>query len=573
MKNKEIAEVFREVAQLLEIKGDNPYRIRAYEKAAQTIEALGVDVEELAKKDKLTSIPGIGADLASKIQEILRTGTLSLLEELKKEVPPALLTFLQIPSLGPRKVKAIYDKFGITTLEELEKLCLEHKIARLPGFGIKTEENILKGIKLLKEKRGRRPLGEILPYAEEIVELIKNKAPIQNIAIAGSIRRKKETVKDIDVLITSNHSEKVMSFVANLPQVEEVIAFGETKTSVRLKIGIQMDVRVVPQNSWGAALAYFTGSKAHNIRVRELALERGLKINEYGVYRGEEWVAGRTEEEVYGALGLPWIPPELREDQGEIEAALEGRLPRLVEYDEVIGDAHVHSKYSDGASSLEEIMNYAEKLGLSWVAICDHSQGLKVAGGVPVEELFKKKRHIEELNQKSKKVKLIFGAEVDINSDGTLDYPDEVLKEIDFVIAAIHTGFQQEEKQITERILSALKHPLVHAIAHPTGRLIGEREPYAVNLKEVFEVAKTYGKALEINAYYKRLDLPDIYVRTARDMGIKLIIGTDAHIADQMNYLTLGTAVARRGWCEKEDLLNTLSYEEFMDWLKKVRNT
>ena len=573
MKNKEIAEVFREVAQLLEIKGDNPYRIRAYEKAAQTIEALGVDVEELAKKGKLTSIPGIGADLASKIQEILRTGTLSLLEELKKEVPPALLTFLQIPSLGPRKVKAIYDKFGITTLEELEKLCLEHKIARLPGFGIKTEENILKGIKLLKEKRGRRPLGEILPYAEEIVELIKNKAPIQNIAIAGSIRRKKETVKDIDVLITSNHSEKVMSFVANLPQVEEVIAFGETKTSVRLKIGIQMDVRVVPQNSWGAALAYFTGSKAHNIRVRELALERGLKVNEYGVYRGEEWVAGRTEEEVYGALGLSWIPPELREDQGEIEAALEGRLPRLVEYDEVIGDAHVHSKYSDGASSLEEIMNYAEKLGLSWVALCDHSQGLKVAGGVPVEELFKKKRHIEELNQKSKKVKLIFGAEVDINSDGTLDYPDEVLKEIDFVIAAIHTGFQQEEKQITERILSALKHPLVHAIAHPTGRLIGEREPYAVNLKEVFEVAKTYGKALEINAYYKRLDLPDIYVRTARDMGIKLIIGTDAHIADQMNYLTLGTAVARRGWCEKEDLLNTLSYEEFMDWLKKVRNT
>ena len=573
MKNKEIAEVFREVAQLLEIKGDNPYRIRAYEKAAQTIEALGVDVEELAKKGKLTSIPGIGADLASKIQEILRTGTLSLLEELKKEVPPALLTFLQIPSLGPRKVKAIYDKFGITTLEELEKLCLEHKIARLPGFGIKTEENILKGIKLLKEKRGRRPLGEILPYAEEIVELIKNKAPIQNIAIAGSIRRRKETVKDIDVLITSNHSEKVMSFVANLPQVEEVIAFGETKTSVRLKIGIQMDVRVVPQNSWGAALAYFTGSKAHNIRVRELALERGLKINEYGVYRGEEWVAGRTEEEVYGALGLPWIPPELREDQGEIEAALEGRLPRLVEYDEVIGDAHVHSKYSDGASSLEEIMNYAEKLGLSWVALCDHSQGLKVAGGVPVEELFKKKRHIEELNQKSKKVKLIFGAEVDINSDGTLDYPDEVLKEIDFVIAAIHTGFQQEEKQITERILSALKHPLVHAIAHPTGRLIGEREPYAVNLKEVFEVAKIYGKALEINAYYKRLDLPDIYVRTAQDMGIKLIIGTDAHIADQMNYLSFGTAVARRGWCEKEDLLNTLSYEEFMDWLKKVRNT
>jgi len=571
MKNKEIAEVFRQVAQLLEIKGDNPYRIRAYEKAAQTIEALGVDVEELAKKDKLTSIPGIGADLASKIQEILRTNTLSLLEELKKEIPPALLTFLQIPSLGPKKVKAIYDKFGITSLEELEKLCLEHKIARLSGFGLKTEENILKGIKLLKERKGRRPLGEVLPYAEEVVEILKLKAPIENIALAGSIRRRKEKVKDIDVLITSEQPDKVMTVVANLPQVEEVIAFGETKTSVRLKMGIQMDVRVVPQDSWGAALAYFTGSKAHNIRVRELALQMGLKINEYGVYRGEEWIGGRTEEEVYSLLGLPWIPPELREDQGEIEAALEGRLPKLVDYSDVVGDGHVHSTYSDGASSLEEIMSYTEKLGLSWVAICDHSQGLKVAGGLSVEELMKKKKHIEELNRNNTKVKLIFGAEVDINSDGTLDYPDEVLKEIDFVIAAIHTGFQQDERQITRRILSALKHPLVHAIAHPTGRLIGEREPYAVNLKEVFETAKKYGKAIEINAYYKRLDLPDIYVRAARDMGIKLIIGTDAHIVDQMSYLSLGIAVARRGWCEKKDLLNTLSYDEFRAWLKKLR--
>jgi len=571
MKNKEVAEIFRKTAQLLEIKGDNPYRIRAYERAAQTIEALTKDIEELAKTGKLESLPGIGADLASKIKEILRTGTLSLYEELKKEIPQALLTFLEIPGLGPKKVKAIYEKYGITTIEELEKACLEHKIARLPGFGLKTEENILKGIKLFKERTGRRPLGEILPLAEEVVKLLKERAPLHQIEIAGSIRRRRETVKDIDVLITSHKPLEVMKIVTELPLVEEVIAFGETKTSVRLKTGIQMDVRVVEPECWGAALAYFTGSKAHNIRVRELALEKGLKINEYGVFRGEERIAGKTEEEVYQAVGLPFIPPELREDRGEIEAALQGKLPKLVNYEEILGDGHVHSKYSDGMSSLEEIMAKAEAMGLSWVAVCDHSQGLKVAGGVPVEELFKKKKRIEELNARSKKVKLIFGAEVDILSDGTLDYPDEVLKEIDFVIAAIHTGFQQDEKQLTERIVKALKHPLVHAISHPTGRVLGEREPYPLNMDEVLKTAKEYGKALEINAYYKRLDLNDIYVKACVERGMPLIIGTDAHIVDQMEYLKFGVFVARRGWCEKKDLLNTLPYEQFMEWLKSFR--
>ena len=571
MKNKEVAEIFRKTAQLLEIKGDNPYRIRAYERAAQTIEALTKDIEELAREGKLEKLPGIGADLASKIKEILRTGTLSLYEELKKEIPQALLTFLEIPGLGPKKVKAIYEKYGITTIEELEKACLEHKISRLPGFGLKTEENILKGIRLFKEKTGRRPLGEVLPLAEEVVKLIKEKAPIDQIAIAGSIRRRRETVKDIDVLITSTKPLEVMKVIAGLPLVEEVMALGETKTSVRLIGGIQMDVRVVEPDSWGAALAYFTGSKAHNIRVRELALEKGLKINEYGVFRGEEKIAGKTEEEVYASLGLPFIPPELREDRGEIEAALKGWLPNLVSYEDIQGDGHVHSKYSDGMASLEEIMAKAEAMGLSWVAVCDHSQGLKVAGGVPVEDLFKKKKRIEELNARSKRVKLIFGAEVDILSDGTLDYPDEVLKEIDFVLAAIHTGFQQEERQITHRIISALKHPLVHAISHPTGRIIGEREPYAVNMEEVLKVAKEYGKALEINAYYKRLDLNDIYVKACVEMGIPLIIGTDAHMVDQMEYLKLGVAVARRGWAEKKDLLNTLNYDNFMLWLKNFR--
>ncbi|MCX7873459.1 MAG: helix-hairpin-helix domain-containing protein, partial [Caldimicrobium sp.] len=413
MKNREVADILRKTAQLLDIKGDNPYRIRAYERASQTIESLTKDVEELAREGKLETIPGIGADLANKIREILKTGTLSTFEELKKEIPPVLLTFLEIPGLGPKKVKVIYEKYGITSIEDLEKACLQHKIAKLPGFGFKTEENILKGIRLFRERTGRRPLGEVLPLAEEVVFLLRNRAPVIDIAIAGSIRRQKETVKDIDILITTQQAETTMKVVAELPLVEEIIALGDTKTSVRLRSGIQMDVRVVEPEAWGAALAYFTGSKAHNIRIRELALERGLKINEYGVFRGEERIAGRTEEEVYAVLGLPFIPPELREDRGEIEVALQGKLPQLVNYEDILGDGHVHSKYSDGSASLEEIILKAEALGLSWVAICDHSQGLKIAGGVPVEELWKKKRRIEELNNRSQRVKLIMGAEVD----------------------------------------------------------------------------------------------------------------------------------------------------------------
>ncbi len=571
MRNQEVAEIFRRVAALLEIKGENPFRVRAYQRAAQNIEALTRDVEELARRGQLTRIPGIGADLAGKIKEILETGTLSLYEELKREIPEDLLKLLEIPGLGPKKARVIYDTLGIKTIEELERACREHKIARLPGMGLKTEEKILNGIKLIKTKIGRRPLGEVLPLVDELMDYLKQRAPVERIAVAGSIRRRRETVKDIDLLVTSKAPLKVMETFVKFGKVTEIIAQGETKTSVRVSPGIQVDLRVVDPECWGAALAYFTGSKAHNIRIREMGVERGLKINEYGIFRGEKRIGGREEEEVFAAVGLPWIPPELREDRGEIEAALEGRLPRLVEYDEIRGDAHVHSKYSDGMSSFEEIARRAEELGLSWVGICDHSQGLKVAGGVPVEVLMEKKRAIEEFNRRSKRVKLIFGAEVDIRSDGTLDYPDEVLAEIDLVIAAIHTGFQQPEEQLTARAVAALSHPLVHALAHPTGRLLGEREAYAIDIKKVIETAARHGKALEINAFYNRLDLNDIHARAAKEAGVKLLIGTDAHIADQMAQIPLGVAVARRAWCERKDVLNTLSVEEFLAWLKKVR--
>ncbi len=570
MKNKEVAEIFRRVAALLEIKGDNPYRIRAYQRAAQNIEALTVDVEELAAKGKLERIPGIGKDLAQKIKEILETGTLQKYEELKREIPPELLKFLEIPGFGPKKAKIVYEKLGIKTIEELERACLEHRLSRLPGFGPKTEENILKGIKLLKQKRGRLPLGLVLPWAEEIVDLLKKKSPVDRIDIAGSIRRRRETVKDIDILVTSKKPHQVMEIFVTLPMVEEVLLQGETKTSVRLKQGIQVDLRVVDPVCYGAALAYFTGSKAHNIRIRELGVQRGLKINEYGIFRGQERIGGREEEEVFEAVGLPWIPPELREDRGEIEAAQAGKLPRLVNYDEILGDAHVHSKFSDGSASIEEIAAYARRLGLKWVGICDHSQGLKVAGGVPIEKIMEKKRAIETFNRHSKDIKLLCGTEVDILSDGSLDYPDEVLKEFDLVIASIHSGFKQEEENLTKRLIAAIKNPFVHCIGHPTGRLLGEREPYPVDIESVIKAAAELKTALEINAYYKRLDLNDIHSRAAKEAGVKLLIGTDAHLVDQMNFLHLGVAVARRGWCEKKDILNTLDYKKFKKYLKEI---
>ncbi|HHI96515.1 MAG TPA: DNA polymerase/3'-5' exonuclease PolX [Thermodesulfatator atlanticus] len=570
MKNKEVAEIFRKVAALLEIKGDNPYRIRAYQRAAQNIEALTVDVEELAAQGKLERIPGIGKDLAQKIKEILETGTLQKYEELKREIPPELLKFLEIPGFGPKKAKIVYEKLGIKTIEELEKACLEHRLARLPGFGPKTEENILKGIKLLKQKRGRLPLGLVLPWAEELVSLLKKKSPVDRIDIAGSIRRRRETVKDIDILVTSKNPLKVMEIFVSLPMVEEVLLQGETKTSVRLKQGIQVDLRVVDPECYGAALAYFTGSKAHNIRIRELGVQRGLKINEYGIFKGQNRIGGREEEEVFAAVGLPWIPPELREDRGEIEAAQAGTLPRLVGYDEVLGDAHVHSKFSDGSASIEEIAAYARKLGLKWVGICDHSQGLKVAGGVPIEKIMEKKKAIEAFNKRSKDVKLLCGTEVDILADGKLDYPDEILKEFDLVIASIHSGFKQGEENLTQRIVAAMKNPFVHCIGHPTGRLLGEREPYPLDMERIISTAKETKTALEINAYYKRLDLNDIHARAAKEAGVKLLIGTDAHITDQMSYLHLGVAVARRGWCEKDDILNTLNYRQFKKYLKDI---
>jgi len=571
MRNQEVATIFRDIASILEIKRENPFRIRAYEKAALNIESLTGDIAAIAERKELEKITGVGKDLAGKIEEILNTGTCSHLEELKKEIPAGLIEMLAVPGLGPKTAKLFYDKLKIASVDELEKMARSHKLHGLPGIKEKTEENILKGIELLRQGRERSLLGTTLPLVNEIKERLKKLPEVKQISEAGSVRRKKETIRDIDILVISSDFQKVMEVFTTMPVAGDILAKGATKSSIRTRQGIQVDLRVVEPDSFGAALCYFTGSKAHNIRIREMGVKLGLKINEYGVFRGEKKIGGKTEKEVYQAVGLPYIPPELREDRGEIEAALAGNLPRLVELKDIRGDLHVHSSYSDGSSAFEEIAEKAKSIGLEWVGVCDHSQSLKIAGGVSIEDLKKKIKEIRAFNEKGHSVKLLCGTEGDIGNDGKLDYPDDILAELDLVVAAIHTGFKQDEKTITRRIVTAMQHPLVNMIAHPTGRLFGEREPYAVNMEKILDEAKNTGTAIEINAYPKRLDLNDIYVKAAKARGIKLGIGTDTHILDQMEYIDLGLAVARRGWLEKDDLLNTLTYEKLMKVLKGKR--
>ncbi len=572
MKNQEIARIFNDIADLLEIKGENPFRIRAYRRAAQNIEGLSKDVSEISKEELMT-IPGIGQDLAGKVEEYVKSGRLQFYEDLKKEVPEGLSTLLSVPSLGPKTAKLLYEKLNIRDIETLEKFAKEHKLIGLPGIKEKTEENILKGIEMLKRGLERQPLGKVLPIANEILEHLRKKAPVKKLSVAGSIRRWKETIKDIDILATSENPKEVMKVFVHLPNVKEILMQGPTKSSVILNEGLQVDLRVVEEESYGAALAYFTGSKAHNIRLREMAVKSGLKINEYGIFRekDDKKIGGKDEEDVYKVLGLPYIPPELREDTGEIEAALKGRLPKLIELKDIKGDLHVHSKWSDGSHDFDELADEARKRGYEYIAITDHSKGLGIARGLTAERLLEQKKKLEALNKRLKGFRFLSGIEVDIRSDGQLDLPDDVLKNMDIVIASIHSGFKQSKEQLTKRLVSAIKNPYVSVIAHPTGRLIGERDSYDIDINEILKIAKEKGTAFEINAYPLRLDFNDVYARKAKEMGIPLVIGTDAHLLSQFEYMTYGVSIARRGWIEKEDILNTLNYDSLLKVLKKNR--
>ena len=569
MKNQEIAKVFNDIADILEIKGDNPFRIRAYRRAAQNIDGFAGDIAETLEED-LRKIPGIGHDLAEKINEYVKTGRLKFYEELKKEVPHGLVEMLSVPGIGPRTAKMLFEKLKISSVDELEQVAKKGGLKGLPGIQIKTEDNILKGIAMIKRRTDRFPIGRVLPIAEDMLKKLRDAAPVKEIAIAGSLRRWKDTIKDIDMLATSRDPKKVMNVFTRLPHVKEVLMKGPTKSSIVTRENIQVDLRVVEEDSVGAALAYFTGSKAHNIRLREMAVKKGLKINEYGVFdvKTNKKIGGKNEADIYKALGLLFIPPELREDTGEIEAAFERKLPELFELSDIKGDLHVHTKYSDGSHDIEELVDEARKRGYKYIAITDHSKGLGVARGMSIEKLLEQNKKIEAVNKRLKNFFLLSGVEMDIRSDGTMDYPDEVLKKLDIVIASIHSGFRQSKEQLTKRLVSAMKNPFVSIIAHPTGRLIGERDAYDVDIDEVLMTARDTGAAIEVNAYPLRLDLSDIYIRKAKGMGIPLAISTDAHVAYQFDFMRYGVGIARRGWLEKKDVLNTYPYKALLKRLK-----
>ena len=569
--NIKIARIFREIADLLSIKGENPFRIRAYEKAADILEHLSGNIEELYREGKLKQIPGIGKGILEKIETIIKTGTLPLYEQLKSNFPPGLIEIISIPDVGPKTAKLLYEKMGIKNVEELEDAAKKGMLRGLAGMGERKEENILRGIKLYRMRSSRMLLGRALPLVNAVISELTTKASslIEKISPAGSLRRGKETIGDIDILATSSNPDSLMDAFSNLSFVEEVLVKGETKTSILTDQGFQMDLRVVSSESFGAALQYFTGSKSHNIKLRERAIRKGLKINEYGVFNQEgRKIAGEKEEEVYSILNLHFIPPELREDRGEIEAAEKGSLPDLLTEKDIKGDLHIHTTYSDGKNDIEEMVEGAIAKGYQYIAITDHSSSLKVARGLSIESILSQIKKIKELNSKLNGFKILTGAEVNINKDGSLDFPEEVLSKLDVVIAAIHTGFKQDEKTITNRVIKALRHPMVNILAHPSGRLIGEREPYAIDLNEVLNVAAEEGVWVEINSQPERLDLTDYWAMEAKKKGVKIVINTDSHNKDSLDFIKLGVVTARRGWLEKGDVVNTLSLHQLLKLLQ-----
>jgi DNA polymerase (family 10) len=572
VKNLEVARLFDLMADILEIKGENAFRIRAYRRAAQNLQSLTEDLETLASADRLEEIPGVGADLAGKITEYLATGRVKDIEAAKRGIPPGVVKLMNVPGVGPRTASRLYRK-GIASLSQLERLARAGKLRGLPGIQAKTEESILRGIRLVQRGQERMSLGLALPIARSVVRALEATAAVKSISLAGSIRRGKTTVGDIDVLVTSEHPRRVMEAFAGLPDVAEVLERGATKASIRHREGIQVDLRVVEPEAFGAALVYFTGSKQHNIRIREMALKRGLKISEYGVFREASGrrVAAATEEEVYATVGLPWIPPELREDAGEIEAALAGKLPDLVELADIKGDLHCHTRASDGHHTLEALVAAARARGYAYVAVSDHSPSARVAGGLSADELRAQVKRIRALQKRNPSIAVLAATECDIRADGALDYPDAVLAELDLVVAAVHSNFKQPRAEMTRRICAALANPHVSILAHPTGRLLGEREPYAVDLERVLATAKRHGKAVEINAYPRRLDLDDVHARRAGELGILVAVSTDTHVLDHLANVELGVATARRGWLEASSVVNTWPLAKLREWARPAR--
>jgi DNA polymerase (family X) len=558
-KNQETAELLYHIAELLELKGENTFKIRAYNKAARAVESLSTDIQEIYAAEELESIPGVGSAIAEKIGEYLKNGRLGYYDDLCKEIPAGLSEMLKIPGLGPKTVQLVYQKLSITDLNTLEQAARSHKLRRLPGFGQTKEKNIIKAIERYRQRSGRIPFGKAYDLVDEIFQFMDHYVKTGTIVPAGSLRRGRDTVGDIDLLAIHDNPVQLINAFVGMPIVGQVLGKGKTKVTIITKDAVQVDLRILEARSYGTSLQYFTGSKEHNVKLRSIALKQGLSLSEYAledVGNGEK-IYCDNENEVYQHLGLPYIPPELREDGGEIEAALAGSLPRLITLQDIKGDLHVHSDWSDGVGSIETLADAAQQRGYRYLGITDHSRSLGIARGLAEDKLREQIQEISALNDELENFNVLSGTEVDIKADGSIDLPDSVLEMCDVVVAAVHSAHQQDERTMTGRIIKAMENPNVDILAHPSGRLIGEREPYAVNMTAVLEAAERIGTALEINAHPSRLDLADVYVRKAKELGVRVAIGTDAHSSSGLNMMRFGVMVARRGWLEKEDVINT----------------
>ncbi|MFH1575480.1 MAG: DNA polymerase/3'-5' exonuclease PolX [Candidatus Nealsonbacteria bacterium] len=569
MVNQELAKIFYEIANYLAMD-EVPFRPYAYEKAALYIQTLDGDIEEVYQKGgkkALEDLPSIGKNIAEKIEEYINTGKIKYYEELKKKTPINFEEIGAVEGLGPKRAKVLYQKLGIRDLKSLEKAANSHKIAFLFGFGEKTEKNILEGIRFLKRSKGRFLLNEILPKTKEVYEKLKIIKEVERVDCCGSVRRMKETIGDVDFLVISKNPAIVMDFFVSMPGVIKVWGKGKTKSSVRTKEGFDIDIRVVPKKSYGAALQYFTGSKEHNIATRRIAMEKGLKLSEYGLFRGPKMIASKTEEDVYNALGMQWVQPELREDRGEVEAALLNKLPQIIGHHDIRGDLHAHSDWDGGANSIAEMSRTAVEMGYEYLGIADHTKFLRIEHGLNEKQLAMQRKEIDKLNSRFKNFKILQGAETNILNDGSIDIKDEALKKLDYAIAGVHSSFKMEKNMMTERIIRAMKNPCIKILSHPTGRILKKRDEYQCDFDKILRAAKEYNVVLEINAYPARLDLNDQNIRRAKDAGVKMVINTDAHHKNQLRIIELGISQARRGWAEKKDIINCFLIQNLLDFL------
>jgi DNA polymerase (family 10) len=570
LKNKEVAQALKELAILIQIEGKEEYKANAYFRAVRSVGSYGEDIESVAKRGELTNVPGVGKAIAEKIVNYLETGSIPLLEQLREKIPVKVMELEAIPGIGPKTIKLVYDKLGVTDLESLEQAAQKGLIRDLPGMGEKTQTQILEGIQLVKAGLGRTLLANAMEFVDKLKKQLKPIKSINQLEVAGSFRRRRETIGDIDILVDASNPESVMDAFTKLDGVVEIMGKGDTKSSVRFENKMQVDLRVIPKESFGAGLQYFTGSVDHNVHLRGIARQMGLKLNEYGLYRNDDKIAGESEEDIYEKIGLKWITPELREDRGEIETAQKSTLPQLIEIGDIKGDLHSHTDQSDGSNTIEEMLNAAEQKGYEYYCVSDHTQSLTIANGMDEKRLLERIDEIDDLNASGKwKLKILKGAEVDILADGHLDIKDDVLTQLDFVTVSIHSRMKDDKKTMTERVCHALENKNVHLLGHPTGRLLLKRSEFEIDLESVFETAKKYNVAMELNAHPQRLDLNAGNLRAATKLGIRIALNTDAHRVSELDNMQYGVFEARRGWLEKSIVLNTYSLKKLQSLIKK----